>query len=751
MHADMLLNPLLPPDEIEKERNVVIEEISKGDDSPTRKQYSEMFRSFYKQHPYKRDVIGTREIIANIPRSEILDFYNTWYTPNNMTTVIVGDVDTNKAISLVKDSFVQQKDTKHSKKSKYKVDSKPSSKIETVSKMDIDTNYLSVAFKGAKEIDSNDNYALDLLSVILADGRTSRLYKNLKDENGLVFSVSAGNSNMKDDSIFIINTTYSDTNPEEIKKNIFDEIKTLQTNLLSDSELNKAKSMIERDTFYSRESVSNIANELGYVFTLNQDLNFYDNYIKNIKKVTKEDIKRAANKYLTSENSVITLVQPKNTVQKQIKEENQKDYPVKTLKSSGDITKYELSNGAKLIINQNKINDIIAINIASPKGLMTEKIKGTASICAKTMTKGTKKYNKQKLSELMEENGIKLSVGAGTEIFTVSMKFTKNDSALAFDILKEVVNNALFNDSEIDKAKSDKMFEIVQSKNQPSSIAFDEYKHLVWGVSAYDSSNIILQTTVPNIKRKDVVDYYNGLFDAQNLVISVNGNVDENEISKQFSEIFKKTTAPEINITQRKTDFPKISTNKTKLSEKDSQALWIVMGWHTDGINNEKDWATLNVLNAILGSGMSSRLFVDLRDTQGLAYQVGSDFSTNIQKGVFSTYIGTNPKRARQAKDGMLEEIKKIKTEYVSDKELEDAKTMLIGHHILSMETNAEKAATVNWLEITGRGFEFIQKYPELINSVTKEDIKTVANKYFSKPYFLSVAGDKKSIKGLDK
>ncbi len=753
MHADMLLNPLFPPDELEKERLVVIEEISKGDDSPSRKQYSEMFKSFYKIHPYKRDVIGTREIIANIPRSEILDFYNTWYTPSNMTTVIVGDIDTKNAIKLVKDNFVRPKSTNKNVKSKYKVDLKPSSKIETVSNMDIDTNYLSLAFKGSGTMDTTDNYALDLLSVILGDGRTSRLYKTLKDEKQLVFSVSAGNTNMRDDSLFIINTTYSDSNPEEIKQNIFDEIKTLQTALVSEKELNKAKSMIERDTFYARESVSNIANELGYVFTLNKDLNFYNNYIKTIKKVTPEDIKRAANKYLTPQNSVTTIITPKNQTIKKTKEEvsGNKDYTSKVLKQQGEITKYELQNGAQLVINQNKVNDIIAINIASPKGLMTEKLKGTASICTKTITKGTKKYNKQKLSELMEENGIKLSVGAGTEIFTVSMKFTKNDSDLAFDILNEIINNALFNDSELDKAKSDKMFEIVQSKNQPSGIAFDEYKHLVWGGSAYDSSNVILQNTVPEVTRDDVIKYYNELFDAQNLRISVNGNVDEKEITKRFSEIFKQTNSPKIDITQRKTTFPKIASNKTKLSEKDSQALWIVLGWHTDGINNEKDWATMNVLNTILGSGMSSRLFVDLRDKQGLAYQVGSDFSANIQKGVFTTYIGTNPQRAREAKNGMLDEINKLKTEFVTDKELQDAKSQLIGHHILSMETNGEKAATVNWLEMTGRGFEFIQKYPDLINSVTKEDIKSAAERYFSKPYFMSVAGDKKSIKELNK
>ena len=751
MHADMLLNPLLPPDEIEKERGVVIEEISKGEDSPSRQVYSNMMKSFYKQHPYKREVIGTRDIISKISRDEILDFYNTWYTPNNMTTVIVGDVDTNRAISLVKDNFVQIDNAKKMGKPKYKVDSKPQTPIKNISSMDIDTNYFSLSFKGNPDMDSKDNYALDVLSVILGDGRTSRLYKSLKDQKELVFSVSASNSNMRYDSLFIISATYSSSEVEEIKNGVFDEINSLKTDLVSESELKRAKSMIERDTFYSRESVSNIANELGYVYTLNKDLKFYDNYLSNINKVTAEDIKRVANTYLSEQNSVLTVVQSKNQPQNKVPQKNDKNYSYTKIKQEGDISKYLLSNGIELVVNENRTNDIVAINIASPMGLMTEEKKGTASICAKTMTKGTKKYDKQTFSEILEQNGIKLALGAGTEIFTAAMKFTKNDTDLAFDILNEVVNNAIFSEQEINKAKSDKMFEITQSKNQPSGIAFDEYKHLVWGGSTYDSSNVVLEKSVPNISRDDVVKYYNSLFDAQNLKISVNGNVNPEELAKKFIDIFQKSDRNKTDITKRTTFFPSVVSNKIKLSEKDSQALWLVMGWHTDGINNQKDWAVLNVLNAILGSGMSSRLFINLRDSKSLAYQVGSDFSTNIQKGVFTVYIGTNPKRAKEAKEGMLKEIDLIKKEFVSDKELADAKSKLIGNYIISMETNGEKAATVNWLEITGRGYEFIKKYPDLINAVTKEDIKAVANKYFSKPYFLSVAGDKKSIKGLDK
>ena len=101
----MLLNPLIPRKELEKERKVVIEEISKNNDRPTTVLYRNMVKGFYKVHPYKREVIGTKEVIETISREQILDFYNTWYIPQNMTTVVIGDVNTQKALDLIKTKF----------------------------------------------------------------------------------------------------------------------------------------------------------------------------------------------------------------------------------------------------------------------------------------------------------------------------------------------------------------------------------------------------------------------------------------------------------------------------------------------------------------------------------------------------------------------------------------------------------------------------------------------------------------------
>ena len=169
------------------------------------------------------------------------------------------------------------------------------------------------------------------------------------------------------------------------------------------------------------------------------------------------------------------------------------------------------------------------------------------------------------------------------------------------------------------------------------------------------------------------------------------------------------------------------------------QTSWVILGWQTDGNTNLKDFATLQVIDSFMGTGMSSRLFRHLREQMGLAYQIGTGFSPNVLKGAFTMYIGTNPATAQLSKDKMLKEMETLKREFVGEKELQNAKDQLIGHFVLALETNLDKASGLALYEATGRGFDFVEKYTNLIQSVTPSDIMEVANKYFNDNYVESI------------
>ena len=739
LHADMLLNPAIPQAEMDRERLVVIEEIAKDKNSPNDLVYDNLNELIYKVHPYKRQVIGTKEIIENITRDEIFDYYKKHYSPENMITIVVGDVEPNETAKKIQHAFTisPRKLEKHC----YKKEPPITTQRIKEEKFDCNSAYMMIGFRATNAV-HKDEFALDVLATILGDGRSSRFYQNIKEQKQLTNSIGASNGSFKDDGIFYISANFEPQNKENLKKAIFDEIKNVQQYGVTEAEVEKAKNIIERDTHYSRESISNIAMEMGYTVTITGDDKNYNGYLDSIKKVTAEDVNRVARKYLGENKSAVSIVMPKTYVEtKQCKcEEQQKKHNAKLIKTAYNTNKYILDTGSTLLINKNNTNDIVAFAIRARGGEFFEKICGTANIMSSTMMKGTKKYSQIELAKVLDESGIKISPASSPDDYILNIVTTKQQIPLTMDLLNEIVNNATFDDTEIEKTRKLMAENIKSSRDVPIKRAMEEYNSEIFAGSLYSNTTKQLEKALPKIKKSDILDYYKTIFYPQNLIISVNGDVDEQYIINQMSEIFNSKHGKKFTFAEHKNDIPKRTTiKKITTPIKDLQTAWIFIGWQTDGVQNLKDYATLQVIDSLLGTGMSSRLFVRLREQQGLAYQIGSGFSPNVLRGKFTLYIGTNPKNVNKSIDNMLKQIDILKKERVSEKELQEAKDQLIGHFVMALETNLDKAGALAMYEVTDRGFDFVEKYTKLIQEVTAEDVKRVANKYFVNNYVQSV------------
>ena len=735
MHSDMLLHPLIPRKELEKERKVVIEEIMKDANSPNTMVYDNLINMLYTQHPYKRKVIGKADIISTIHRDQILDYYNKFYSPSNMITVIVGDIDSTTALEKVKQNF--NSEYKKPVKKSYPKEKILTSQAKTIAYSDIQTGYMLIGFRGT-DVDDKDSYALDVLATILGDGRSSVFYRTIKEQKQLATSISASNTGFKDDGIFYISATFIPDKCSKLEQTIFDEIKNIQKNGITQEQLKLAQNIIERDTYYARESISNIAGEIGYTFVTTDDIKYYDNYLENIKKVTANDVKNAANKYLGKNKSAVSILLPQSAKEVKVSNTTAKNLPAKFINENKNTQKYELSNGATLLITPNQANDIIAISIFSKGGEFTETIPGTADLTASVLTKGTKKYSSVDFAKTLEDNGIKIVPSVKPDSFMLTVLTTKNEYEKTLELLDEVINNATLDDYEIEKSRADKLNAIKKSKDIPLNIAIDNYKNYIFENTPYSISNSKLEKTLPQIQFDDVRNYYNKAFYPQNVVVSINGNIDKDKTIDEFTKIFNNKKGEKFDYS--KYSIPSLKDGKKiTASIKDLKTDWIFMGWQTSGLLNKKEYATLEVIDSLLGSGMSSRLFKNLRDKDGLAYQLGSQYAPNILKGSFIVYIGTNPQNLDYATKRLQEEVFRLKTEFVGTKELQEAKDKLLGNYIISQETNLDKATTIGWFETSGRGYQFDDEYVKLINSVTESDIIEVANKYFNNNYVLSI------------
>ena len=737
LHGDMMLHPLIPRNEMEKERKVVLEEINKDLVSPTRILQENLNSMMYTTHPYKRKVIGRSDVIETITRDQVLNFYNAHYSPSNMITIVVGDVDTNHALERIKDVF--NAEYKKQTKTIYQKESQLTSQQKKVEYIKTESGYMVIGFRGTP-INDNDSYALDVLSTILGDGRSSVLNQVLKEKKRLAFSVDAGNSTFRDDGIFYISANFEPEKCKQVQSAIFDEIKNIQDKGVSDEQLSLAKNIIERNTYYSRESITNIATEIGYTMALTNDIKFYDTYLDKIKSVSKDEVKRVANKYLGENRSAVSIILPESSKNIPVANKIQNLGTAELVSESNGTQKYHLSDGATMLYTPNSSNDIIAISIYAKGGQLLDKIAGTTNLTAATMMKGTKNYTSLELSQVLEDNGIKIVPSVGADAFSITVLTTKDEYDKTMELLNEVVNNAIFDDYEIEKVKSDKLSAIKTNKDVPIKQAIEEYRDMIYKNTPYSISSKVLEKNIQNIKKSDIIEYYNKIFNPKNIVISINGNIDKDKTIQDLNKIFEpKADSQTFDYKIYDSKIPRITAPRTNTIKMPTETAWILLGWQTDGVLSEKDYATLQVIDSILGTGMSSRLFKELREQEGLAYQLGTGYSPNVLRGSFMMYIGTNPATLEKSKQGLFSEIEKLKTEYVGDKELKDAKEKLIGNYVIGLETNLDKASNTGWYEASTRGYEFKEKYVDLINSVTDADIIEVANKYFNDNYIMSI------------
>lgn len=737
LHGDMMLHPLIPRNEMEKERKVVLEEINKDLVSPTRILQENLNSMMYTTHPYKRKVIGRSDVIETITRDQVLNFYNAHYSPSNMITIVVGDVDTNHALERIKEVF--NAEYKKQTKTIYQKESQLTSQQKKVEYIKTESGYMVIGFRGTP-INDNDSYALDVLSTILGDGRSSVLNQVLKEKKRLAFSVDAGNSTFRDDGIFYISANFEPEKCKQVQSAIFDEIKNIQDKGVSDEQLSLAKNIIERNTYYSRESITNIATEIGYTMALTNDIKFYDTYLDKIKSVSKDEVKRVANKYLGENRSAVSIILPESSKNIPVANKIQNLGTAELVSESNGTQKYHLSDGATMLYTPNSSNDIIAISIYAKGGQLLDKIAGTANLTAATMMKGTKNYTSLELSQVLEDNGIKIVPSVGADAFSITVLTTKDEYDKTMELLNEVVNNAIFDDYEIEKVKSDKLSAIKTNKDVPIKQAIEEYRDMIYKNTPYSISSKVLEKNIQNIKKSDIIEYYNKIFNPKNIVISINGNIDKDKTIQDLNKIFEpKADSQTFDYKIYDSKIPRITAPRTNIIKMPTETAWILLGWQTDGVLSEKDYATLQVIDSILGTGMSSRLFKELREQEGLAYQLGTGYSPNVLRGSFMMYIGTNPATLEKSKQGLFSEIEKLKTEYVGDKELKDAKEKLIGNYVIGLETNLDKASNTGWYEASTRGYEFKEKYVDLINSVTDADIIEVANKYFNDNYIMSI------------
>lgn len=280
-------------------------------DQPWTKVYNKCNFEMYTAHPYKRDVIGTPEIISQVTRDDIMNYYQTFYSPENITTIIVGDFDKEEVLKKVEKEF-DFKGRPNAPKRENKIDSPTQETKYFEDKAHVNTGYAILGWLGPKACDIKSTIELDIISIILGDSTSSRMYQNLieKRTDALFNMVSAEHYQFKDGDNFFIQANFRADAKDLALDLIKEELRKLTEIRITDAELAKAKKKIKTRFAYSAETVSEIGETIGYYMTVCDDLKLVEQYLADLNSITVEDLNETTKKYLDIKNCVISVLTP---------------------------------------------------------------------------------------------------------------------------------------------------------------------------------------------------------------------------------------------------------------------------------------------------------------------------------------------------------------------------------------------------------------------------------------------------------
>ncbi|MDJ0601677.1 MAG: pitrilysin family protein [Crocosphaera sp.] len=400
------------------------------------------------------------------------------------------------------------------------------------------------------------------------------------------------------------------------------------------------------------------------------------------------------------------------------------------------IHRLQLDNGITLIVRENPTVDLISGRFFwKDTGILWEKPEqaGMFHLLATVLTKGTQTMSSLDIAEAIESMGAGLGGDTASDYFMMSVKTVSEDFESILNLLAEIVRSPTFPEEEIALEKQLICQSIRSQQEQPFTVAFKQLREKMYGKHPYGRSILGTEETVCQVSREDLQKCHYNHFRPNNLIISLSGNITLDKAVKLVEKSFGTWENPAHDLTMN--SFPMLSVSPSEMmTYQSSQQAIIMLGYLTVGVAHV-DYPVLKLLSTYLGNGLSSRLFVELREKKGLAYDVSAFFPTRLQPSHFVTYIGTAPHNTNIALEGLQQETERLCEVELTPEELQTAKNKLLGQYALGKQTNAEIAHLYGWYETLGLGIEFDQKFPELINKISSEMVQKVAKDYLLSPY----------------
>ena len=734
--ADAMHNSSFDPRELEKELQVVMEEWKRGEDSPTSRAATELFRLAYTSHPYGRPVIGFRETVESLNRERVVNFYQRWYHPNNMILVVVGDVDRRAVQRDVHELFAHYPLT--SLPARPRVAEPPQRQIRLSGlDMNVEESYLYLGFPIPEAVHA-DIFALDLLGFILGGGESSRLVQTVQVKKELVNWISASAYSPADPGLFIVAAALEQDKVRPALQDMLTAIADCQHGLVSTDELARARTNLASDFTYRRETVQGQARQLGYFLSVFDDPDYEDRYLAGLAAVTRQDIRRVAQRYLTTDSLSAVLLGA----------EAQADLPTAadmhawretghavqapTVSSTKhDRVSYtELDNGIRLLVKEHHNVPVVSLQACMLGGVLFENDRnaGVNNLIAGLLTRGSQRFSRLELTEAVESLAGSLNGFSGRNSLGLSGSFLSSQAAAGLELFLDTLLHPTFPADEVEKRRREILLALKNREDELAQIAFDLFYSTIFTTHPYRLLPLGRAESVQALQQEQLAGYYRTLLNPRQLVVSAVGDVDTNELVDSLQASLEAVPAVSSQLSLPPIE-PRPTSTRHQTKEVDKQQAHVVFGYQGVSLDNT-DRYVLKIIDALL-SRQGGRLFYELREKRALAYSVTAFSVEGLAPGAFGIYVGTDPNKVDEAVDAARHELRRLCQRPVDDGELEQAKKYLTGSYEISLQSNGSQSEEMAFNELYGLGYDNGRRYLTALGAVTGADVQRVAQTYF--------------------
>lgn len=722
--ADIFQHATLPDDELAREMDVIRREMDMNHDDPARHSSRRLFETAYRWSACRFPVIGYPELFNQLRPQDIRDYYRDCYAPNHVFFVVVGDVQQDAVLQQLVAAFAGSAPRPRAP-IVLPTEPRQTSPRDVVEEAPIELGHFHLGWH-VPDVRHADMPALDVLASLLGMGRSSRLYRQVREKRALVHSVDAWVCSPGAPGLLGLSAVADAGKVPRAQAALLAEISRMQEREVSGAELAKAVRQFLAGSLATRKTMQGQAQDLGGCWLAADDLHFSDRYLAAVGRVRPADLRRVAGEYLTEENRTSYALVPRGS----------RAVPRVTFAAARGERPFcwTMPNGLRVLFKEDHRLPFVELRLVLRGGVLAENPdnNGISLLLSRMLLKGTQQRTAAQLAQEIESVGGSAESYAGNNSVGLSLEVLADDTELGLRHLSEMLLESAFPERELERERAAQVAAIRSRRDELLKNAALALRRALFGDRGYGLDVLGTETAVLGLGRSQVSNFHAALLRPDLGVLAVFGDIDVRHLQRRLLRHLggwqRAKAAPPVHLdSESSLAEPAPGLRRIKDPSDKKQAV-LVIGFPGTTLRDPDRFA-LELLQEAC-SDLGSRLFLRIRERLGLAYYVGAQNFVGLVPGYFALYAGTAPDKAAAVEAELLAEARLLTADGLTAEELRRAQAKVIGQRKIARQELGNLAMTLALDELYGLGFEYSETEDARYEAVTCDDLRRVAARF---------------------